>query len=619
MKPGAAPHTRPYQDVAGALEVATGHGLSFGEAARRAQNFGLNVIEGSGKTSYLKKFLNQFRDVMIVILLVAAALAGVMGEIHDTIVILIIVILNALIGSIQEYRAERALDALRKMTAPEINVRRDGHLHRIDSEGLVPGDIVYLEAGNIVPGDLRLFEATDFEIDEAPLTGESLPQLKDAEVTLDTEVLAADRCNMAYKGTNVTRGHAMGITVATGTRTELGRIATLLLESETKLTPLQNRLVHFGRRLALAISIIAAIVFVSGLIRGEELMLMLLTAISLAVAAIPEALPAVISISLALGAKKMGQHNALMRRLSAVETLGSVTYICSDKTGTLTLNEMRLAVIHADGREIDSLSESGDSEALWRYFGLGMALCTNVVRDGRSQVSGDPTEIALYLGAVEAGYDKTELESAYPRLAELPFHADRRIMSTLNKMPDGITVFSKGAPENILPLCNNQLTAAGEARIDVDHLLQRSDRLAQQGYRMLALAIRRFETLPADLSTGTVENDMTLLGLVGLIDPPRAEVYQSIEDCRSAGITPVMITGDHPGTALAIARQLGIGTHNGVLTGEDLENIELDDFLQRVRDIHVYARVSPEQKIKIVSALQQRGEYVAMTGDGVND
>ncbi len=614
-----APHNQSIETIAASLNVTTERGLEIEEAADRIEKYGHNTIEGSAKTSFLQKFFNQFRDIMIVILLLAAALAAVMGEASDTIVILIIVILNAIIGSIQEFKAERALDELRKMTSAKISVRRGGHLRHVDTADLVPGDIVYLEAGNIVPGDLRLFKTVDFEVDEAPLTGESLPVPKVTETLDDEDAMLGDRYNMVYKGTNVTRGHAMGITVATGTTTELGRIATMLKDSKTVLTPLQVRLGHFGRRLALAITVIAAVVFVSGLLRGEDLILMLLTAISLAVAAIPEALPAVISISLAIGAKKMSRHNALMRRLSAVETLGSVTYICSDKTGTLTLNEMRLAVVQADNRQLESLTESDNSNEPWQLLGRAMALCTNVARDEKRQIAGDPTEIALYLGALEADYDKFELELSCPRLEELPFNADRRIMSTLNRVDDHVIVFSKGAPENIIPRCVNQLTSEGLAQIDKDDLLRQSDALAQSGYRMLAFATRSFDRLPGDLSAEAIEDELTLLGLVGLIDPPRDEVYQSIKDCGTAGITPVMITGDHPGTALAIARKLGISSDDGVMTGEELEQLEYQDFLQQVQRIRVYARVSPEQKIKIVGALQECGEYVAMTGDGVND
>ena len=613
------PHTLDIARISAELEVRTGHGLDPQVAGERTRVYGPNVIEGTAKTTFLKKFIDQFRDLMIVILLAAAVLAGVMGEFHDTIVILIIVILNALIGSIQEYRAERALDALRKMTSPDVSVRRGGQRVRIDTEQLVPGDIVYLEAGNIVPADLRLFESVDFEVDEAALTGESLAVAKSIDVVEDESTLPAERFNMAFKGTNVTRGHAMGITVATGRHTELGRIASLLEGSQRLLTPLQVRLEHFSRRLALAISLIAAVVFVSGLLRGEDIFLMLLTAISLAVAAIPEALPAVISISLAIGANKMGRHNALMRRLSAVETLGSVTYICSDKTGTLTLNEMRLATIEAGGARRDSLSEFEQADELQRLLGLTMALCNNVSQDERRQPHGDPTEVALFLGALEAEFEKNELEMRYPRLAELPFHAERRIMSSLNRVDNEVIVFCKGAPESLLPLCGSQLMPEGESAIDTAELLRHSGALANDGYRVLALACRRLEQVPADLSAEAVEADLTLIGLVGLIDPPREEVYDSILDCNSAGITPVMITGDHPGTALAIARRLGIGANDVVLTGDELEKIPFDEFIRRVRDIRVYARVTPEQKIKIVSALQQCGEYVAMTGDGVND
>jgi Ca2+-transporting ATPase len=466
---------------------------------------------------------------------------------------------------------------------------------------------------------LRLFETVDIEIEEAALTGESLPVSKQSSTIVQTNIPIGDRLNMAYKGTRVTRGHAMGITVATGASTELGRIATLLAGAEDILTPLQHRLASFGKRLAIAVLVISAIVFITGLLRGENLMLMLLTAVSLAVAAVPEALPAVVAIALAIGARKMGRHNALMRRLSAVETLGSVTYICADKTGTLTRNEMRMAVIHADGKDFSQPGDGIDQHPVLQRLSHAMALCTNITMESNRQVGGDPTEVALYLAALEAGYDKFDLEKTLPRLFELPFHADRRSMTTLNQAEGLVVAFSKGAPEAILTLCKDQLTSQGEVELDRDAVLEQSNELANQGYRVLAIAMRKFPSLPSDTRAEAIETELTFLGLVGLIDPPRSEVPQAVAACRSAGITPVMITGDHPGTAEAIARRLGMDTAAGVLTGSELEHLSEEAFQQKVRDIHVYARVSPAQKIRIVSALQQQGEYVAMTGDGVND
>ncbi len=613
------PHARSPEELAARLGVDPRRGLDADDAARRLQVYGRNELAAKAKASLVRRFLNQFRNVMIVILLLAAGLSGVMGELHDTIVILVIVILNAIIGSVQEYRAERAIDALRKMTSSEIRVRRNGHQLQIADEALVPGDIVYLEAGNVVAGDVRLLKCVDLEIDEASLTGESLPVAKHANARLNPECALGDRLTMAFKGTHVTRGHATGITVATGADTELGRVAGLIESAADTQTPLQVRLARFGRRLAVVVLAISLVVFASGLLRGEPWLLMLLTAVSLAVAAIPEALPAVISISLAIGARKMSHRNAVMRRLSAVETLGSVTYICADKTGTLTRNEMRLEIIHAAGRDVGSLAEAGDGAALWTLLGHAMALNNDVVRNGDHRPRGDPTEIALYLGALEADYDRSELERRHPRLAEVPFHAERRIMSTLNQMDDHVLVVSKGAPESLLRLCQDQLGSHGKMDIDADALLQKSSELAQRGYRVLAFAIRSLDAVPDDISSDQIERDMTFLALVGLIDPPRDEVRQAIRECSSAGITPVMITGDHPGTALAIAEQLGIQSPDGVRTGTQLDELSDEDLLACVQSTRIYARVSPEQKIRIVRALQQLGEYVAMTGDGVND
>ncbi|MEJ2310187.1 MAG: cation-translocating P-type ATPase [Gammaproteobacteria bacterium] len=616
----AAPHTLSVDEAVQQLHTSLSRGLDADEVDRHRGRYGMNAIREGEQTGFVQKLLAQFKDVMILVLLAAAVIAGAIGEISDTIVILVIVALNAIIGAVQEYRAEKAVEALRHMTAPEARVRRGGHFHTIPAEELVPGDIVLAEAGNVVPCDLRLFEAIDCQVDESALTGESMTVDKQTE-RLDVEdLLAADRTNMAFKGTNVTRGRALGIAVATGDATEIGRIAALLREHDKLRTPLQARLARFSKRLAVAVMVMALVVFAAGMLRGESLLLMLLTSVSLAVAAIPEALPAVITVALALGARKMGAHHALMRRLPTVETLGSVTWICSDKTGTLTTNEMRLEVLHAAGRDYASLSETGCSAPLWQLLGKGLALSTDVTLDMRGRAIGDPTEIALYLGAVDGEFIKRELEKKHPRLAELPFDAERRRMTTLHADDGSVLSFTKGAPEAVLPCCSGQLHIDGSTEPLADDLHEQAERLAADGYRVLAIACRRFDTVPETLLSGQIESGLQFLGLVGLIDPPRPEALQAVRDCRTAGIQPVMITGDHPGTARAIARRLEIAREgDGVLTGAELDKLDDEELARRVREISVYARVSPEQKIDIVKALQAHGEYVAMTGDGVND
>jgi Ca2+-transporting ATPase len=614
----AAPHTLGSKQVAVLLRVNPAHGLDSDEVAERRRLFGPNSIRESEQTGFLYKLLVQFRDVMILVLLAAAVIAGAIGEISDTIVILVIVLLNAIIGAVQEYKAEQAVAALKKMTAPDARVRRGGHFHTVSSEEVVPGDIVLIEAGNVVPCDLRLFETVDCQIDESALTGESTTVDKQTGKLDVEDLLAADRTNIAFKATNVTRGRALGIAVATGERTEIGRIASLLRGNEKQLTPLQVRVGRFSKRLAAAVILIALVVFVAGLVRGEGLLLMFMTSVSLAVAAIPEALPAVITISLALGAKKMGLHNALMRRLPTVETLGSVTWICSDKTGTLTTNEMRLELLHAAGTDASSLSETDNTAPLWQLLGKALALSTDVTLDRQGRAIGDPTEIALYLGALDGEFIKHDLEERHPRLAELPFEAKRRRMTTLHTDGGKVLSFTKGAPEAVLPVCKSQLSLDGSEIPLSDDLHIQAERMASQGYRVLAIACRRFDAVPETLRSGEIEHDMQFVGLVGLIDPPRPEALQAVRDCRTAGIQPVMITGDHPGTARAIAERLEIAS-DGIMTGVEMAQLDEDELAARVKEISVYARVSPEQKIKIVKALQAHGEYVAMTGDGVND
>ncbi|MEA3275042.1 MAG: cation-translocating P-type ATPase [Pseudomonadota bacterium] len=591
-------------------------GLSAAEVAARLADAGPNLIAEGRRRSLAAMFLGQFADFMILVLLGAAVISGVVGEPQDTVAILVIVMLNAVIGAAQEYRAERAVAALRRMAAPEARVRRDGKLLTRAARELVPGDIVLLEAGNLVPADLRLLEAVDLQTDESALTGEAQPVGKETGALEETDLPLGDRRNLAFKGTHVTRGRGTGVVVATGMTTELGRIAGLLSREEGVRTPLQERLARFGRYLALAVLAICALVFVSGLLQGQPLILMFLTAVSLAVAAIPEALPAVITVSLALGARKLSRHNALVRRLPAVETLGSVTYICADKTGTLTQNRMTMETVVAAGEVRGALPGVG-SGAPWDALGQALALSNDVVEKG-GRPAGDPTEVALYLAAEGAGFGKPDLEAALPRVAEIPFDSTRKLMSTLHRAEDGIRAYVKGAPEVLLPRCRDALGKRGVEALDPDGLLAHAQELAGDGYRVLALGRRRFDALPESLEEA--EKGLTLLGLVALIDPPRPEAGPAVADCRSAGITPVMITGDHPGTARAIAEQLGIAARgDGVIAGRELAKLSDTEFDGRVEQIRVYARVSPEQKIRIVKALQAHGEFVAMTGDGVND
>ena len=482
---------------------------------------------------------------------------------------------------------------------------------------LVPGDLVLLEAGAIVPADLRLLESAQLKVEEAALTGESVPVDKGTEPLREEAPPLGDRKNLAYKGTIVTYGRGRGVVVATGMATEFGKIATLLQEAGEVKTPLQKRLAQFGRRLAVAILAICAIVFGVGLLRSEPPLLMFLTAVSLAVAAIPEALPAVVTIALALGARRMVEKKALVRKLPAVETLGSVTYICSDKTGTLTLNRMRVEEFYCDGAVARAPRSGGPWEALLR----AMALSNDARVEATGAVVGDPTEVALFVAAREAGVQRDAVEPLYPRVGELPFDSDRKCMTTLHGDPaGGLVSFTKGAVETLLGQSVRILTATGTAELHRDDLVKASERMAADGLRVLALGMRRWPAPPPALTPEAVEGELTLLGFVGIIDPPRDEAQAAVETCKAAGIVPVMITGDHPLTARAIARRLGIvGDGHAVMTGSELAALPLEAFEQRVRDIRVYARVAPEQKLKIVTALQDRGEFVAMTGDGVND
>ncbi len=599
-------------------------GLSSKEAATLLLEKGPNELVEKAKRTLLRMFLDQFKDFMIIVLIAAAVVAGLTGGAADTIAIVVIVILNAAIGFIQEFRAEKAMAALKKMAAPEATVMRDGMLAEIPARSLVPGDKVFLDTGKIVPADLRLTEAVNLKMEEAALTGESVPVEKNTGAILEKGLPLGDRRNMAYKGTFVTYGRGIGVVVATGMATEIGKIAKMLQDEDEVKTPLQKRLAHFGRKLAIAVLFLCAIFFIAGIIRGEEIMLMLLTAISLAVAAIPEALPAVVTITLALGARKLVKQDALIRKLPAVETLGSVTHICSDKTGTLTMNRMTVEELRLEGKTYTK------SELNKQTHGLGnnsilltaMALSNDASNDKDGNIIGDPTEAALFSLARKCGFDKEMLEETAPRIAEIPFDSDRKRMTTVHQWKDGKFVsFTKGALESLCELSNQTLTLDGPKPFDKNAILKSGERMAADGLRTLGFCYRHWNKLPDNLAPEVVESGLTMLGIAGLMDPPREEARESVALCKSAGIQPVMITGDHPATALAVAKRIGIVDDESevVITGTELEQISDQEFNERVEQIRVYARVAPEQKLQIIKALQKKGQYVAMTGDGVND
>jgi len=607
-------HSLPPETVAARLGVDPARGLDTAEAAARLGRFGPNAIERRARRGWPQMLAAQFTDFMILLLIAAAILSGTIGEWQDALVILLIVVVNAIIGFVQEWRAERAMAALQRMAAATATVLRDGQAASVPAAALVPGDVVLVEAGNVVPADLRLLDVTQLTVGEAALTGESVPVPKTVAALDDAALPLGDRHNTAFKGTQVLFGHGRGVVVATGMATELGRIAAMLEDAGETRTPLQHRLARLGRQLALGALAICVLIFALGLLRGEAPLMMLLTAVSLAVAAIPEALPAVVTVLLALGARRMAREQALIRRLPAVETLGSVTTICSDKTGTLTQNVMRATAAFVAGAEIpaDALDPARTETAALLH---AMALCTSVTAGADGGPRGEPTELALWQAAA-ARIDAAALAAQAPKLAELPFDSARKRMTTLHADGGGMVAYVKGAPEMVLPLCRDpasRFQSAAEAEAE-------AERMAAGGLRVLAFARRRWPAPPPAVTVEAVERDLDLLGLVGLIDPPRPEAKAAVATCRAAGITPVMITGDHPATARAIGQALGIlGADGAVLTGRALAALPEEELRQRVGDVRVYARVDPAQKIRIVAALQAAGEVVAMTGDGVND
>ena len=583
-------------------------GLSTPAAAEKLRQNGPNELQEGKKKSVLGIMMSQFKDVMILILLFAAVISGIVGDFTDTIVILIIILLNAVLGFVQEYRAEKAMQALKQMSVTQAKVLRDGSITWLPATSLVPGDIVMLEAGNAVPADLRIIESKNLKIEEAALTGESHAVDKVIENLNEGMLPVGDQKNMAFKGTFVTYGRGAGVVTTTGMQTELGRIAKMLQEEES-LTPLQQRMASFGKKLSLLVLLLCVLFFIAGWLRGEGVTKMVLTSISLAVAAIPEALPAVITISLALAARRMIKFNSLIRKLPAVETLGSVTYICTDKTGTLTKNKMHVENIFVNGHFYDrdalsSIKQQNEVKLLLHAFILN----NDAVENTDKIIKGDSTEIAL----MEVAKELQISTDNWPRIAEIAFDSSRKLMTTFHKHENKIVSFTKGAPDILFQKCSNA---------DVPSLLEKVNEMAGKGHRVLGFAYREWEIMPGNPSPEIHESSLNFLGLASLIDPPRDEVFEAVSQCKTAGIVPVMITGDHPITAKTIAERIGILSNKTdlVVTGQQLAELDPDSFLEKVEKIKVYARVSPEQKLKIVKTLQQKGHYVAMTGDGVND
>jgi len=622
-----AAHTVPPEQVLERLG-STPEGLSADEVARRQDAVGPNELPEGEKRTIPSMILDQFKDFLILLLIAAALISGpgfmLLGE-HpewaDVIAILVIVVLNATIGVFQEYRAERAMEALREMAGTVASVRRDGRVLEIPSSELTVGDIVLLDAGRVVPADLRLIEAASLKIAEAALTGESLPVEKQVRPIEETDSPLGDRTSMAYKGTQVVYGRGVGVVTAVGLGTELGKIAGLLGAKTDQTTPLQKRLASFGRTLGLVAIGLTAIVFAIGVLRNEDVMTMFMTAVSLAVAAVPEALPAITTIALAFGASRLVKQSVLVRKLPAVETLGSVTYICTDKTGTLTINKMTVEHVAAGDTTPGALETNGSAAKGWHWLAHAFSLSNDVSGEGDSLV-GDPTEVAFYVAAEKAGFTRAELEAEMPRLAEMPFDSDRKLMTTVHKLPEGGYVsFTKGAAEAIVERAVDVIDGEGNRMpVDAAKAAEFVEQWSEQGLRVLAFGMRKLDALPADHEIAELESNLTVIGYAGLVDPPREEAHDAVATCKTAGIIPVMITGDHPATALAIAKRLGIADHKEqMITGAELDALSLEDFEGRVAGIRVYARVAPEQKLKIVQALQDRGEYVAMTGDGVND
>lgn len=614
--------SKPQEEVLKEFDVDPATGLSTEEAERRLEQYGRNKLEGKAKKGILALFLGQLKDMLIYVLLAAAGITFVIGEYVDGLIILLVVILNAIIGVVQEYKAEKAIEALQQMTTPRALVRRDGEVKEINSEEIVPGDIVIIEAGRYIPADLRLIESANLKIEESALTGESVPVEKDAgSIIEDPDTPIGDLANMAFMSTLATYGRGVGVAVGTAMNTEVGKIARILDEDVEEMTPLQKRLDHLGRVLGYLAIGICGLIFIVALFQGRPLFDMFLTAISLAVAAIPEGLAAIVAIVLALGVTRMSKRNAIVKKLPAVETLGSVNIICSDKTGTLTQNRMTVVKTYTMDRPGDvpatgeGLQPTADEAELIKT----LVLCSDATYE-HGEGTGDPTEIALVVLGQKYNLGKRELNEKHRRVSERPFDSERKLMSTLNKEGAAYRVHTKGAIDNILKISSKALVN-GEVVPLTEELkaryLEIAEEMSDEALRVLGAAYKDVDEI---IAPEEMEKDLTVLGLVGMIDPPRLEVLDSIREAKEAGITPVMITGDHRNTAVAIAKELGIADSiEESITGAEIDKLSEEEFSRNIDKYRVFARVSPEHKVKIVKAFKARGNIVSMTGDGVND
>ena len=607
------------------LNTNADNGLSEDEAKLRQEKYGLNELKAKKKKSLLQKFLEQFKDFMIIVLIISAIVSGIVGVMEgegltDTIIILIVVIVNAIIGVAQESKAEKSLEALQKLSDHVAKVIRDGKLVVLPSKELVPGDIVILETGDYIPADLRLIEAVNLKVQEATLTGESVPVEKIIEEIAEENIGIGDRTNMTFSSSLVTYGRGKGVVVETGMTTEVGKIAGIINDTVETETPLQAKLNKLGKTLGIVALIICAFIFLVGIIYGKEPVHMFMSAVSLAVAAIPEGLPAVSTIVLAIGVQRMVKRNAIVKKLPAVETLGSATVICSDKTGTLTQNKMTVEKIYWNNK-LMNLNEIEKDTDLEKLVFTSM-LCNDTKIGENNELTGDPTETALVDMAFKLDFDPSVYDRM-PRIEEIPFDSDRKLMTTVHEVNGKYIVYTKGGVDELLRRCNSYILN-GEIKTDLDEFKNQiainNEEMAKNALRVLAMAYKELDHRPSKEEIETLESNLIYIGMVGMIDPPRLEVKDAVEKCKTAGIKPVMITGDHKITAIAIARELGIlENENEAITGLELEQMSDEDLIKNVRQYSVYARVSPEHKVRIVKAWQANGEIVAMTGDGVND